>query len=92
MLRYKIIYHKRIALLTVLVVNGFVQSAMMSIAYKEGLKIPPPALNEIIAAANQDVRQVGTNLKLADIVHQCLLVIICRLHSLKNLGRFVSAH
>lgn len=31
---------------------------MMSIAYKEGIKIPPPALNEIILASNQDVRQV----------------------------------
>ena len=30
----------------------------MSIAYKEGIKIPPPALNEIILASNQDVRQV----------------------------------
>lgn len=32
----------------------------MSIAYKEGIKIPPPALNEIILASNQDVRQVMT--------------------------------
>ena len=32
---------------------------MMSIAYKEGLKIPPPAMNEIILASNQDVRQVS---------------------------------
>ena len=32
---------------------------MMSMAYKEGLKIPPGALNEIILAANQDVRQVS---------------------------------
>lgn len=31
---------------------------MMSIAYREGLKIPPPALNDIIQAANQDIRQV----------------------------------
>ena len=31
---------------------------MMSLAYKEGLKVPPGALNEIILAANQDVRQV----------------------------------
>ena len=31
----------------------------MSIAFKEGLKIPPPALNEIILASNHDVRQVG---------------------------------
>ena len=30
----------------------------MSLAFKEGLKIPPPALNEIIVASNQDVRQV----------------------------------
>lgn len=31
---------------------------MMSIVFKEGLNIPPPALNEIILGANQDVRQV----------------------------------
>lgn len=30
----------------------------MSIAFKEGIKIPPPALNEMILASNQDVRQV----------------------------------
>ncbi len=30
----------------------------MSIAFREGLKVPPAALNEIIMAANQDVRQV----------------------------------
>ena len=34
------------------------QGAMMSLAFKEGIKIPPPALNEIILASNQDVRQV----------------------------------
>lgn len=33
----------------------------MSIAYKEGIKIPPPALNEIILASNQDVRQVKSS-------------------------------
>ena len=35
------------------------QAAMMSLAYKEGLQIPPPALNEVILASNQDVRQVS---------------------------------
>ena len=30
----------------------------MSIAFKEGLKIPPPAMNEIIIASNHDIRQV----------------------------------
>lgn len=35
-----------------------IQGAMMSIAFKEGLKIPPPALNEVILASNQDIRQV----------------------------------
>ena len=30
----------------------------MSIAFREGLKIPAPALNDIILAANQDIRQV----------------------------------
>lgn len=36
------------------------QGAMMSIAFKEGLKIPPPAMNEIILGANQDIRQVNS--------------------------------
>lgn len=31
---------------------------MMSIAFKEGIKNLAPALNEIILASNQDVRQV----------------------------------
>ena len=31
---------------------------MMSIAFKEGLKIPPQAMEQIIVGANQDVRQV----------------------------------
>uniref|UniRef100_A0A8C8RXB8 Replication factor C subunit 1 n=1 Tax=Pelusios castaneus TaxID=367368 RepID=A0A8C8RXB8_9SAUR len=41
-----------------------IKGAMMSIAYKEGLKIPPPAMNEIILAANQDIRQVLNNLSM----------------------------
>ena len=32
---------------------------MMSIAFKEGLKIAPQAMDQIIIGANQDVRQVG---------------------------------
>ena len=35
------------------------QGAMMSIAFKEGLKIPPQAMEQIIVGANQDVRQVN---------------------------------
>ncbi|XP_028157701.1 replication factor C subunit 1 isoform X2 [Ostrinia furnacalis] len=34
-----------------------IKSAMMSICFKEGLKIPPDALSQLIVAANQDVRQ-----------------------------------
>jgi len=34
------------------------QAAMMSLAYKEGVSFPPAALNKVIVAANQDVRQV----------------------------------
>ena len=34
---------------------------MMSIAFKEGLKIPPQAMEQIIIGANQDVRQVSQN-------------------------------
>uniref|UniRef100_A0A8C5IA59 Replication factor C subunit 1 n=1 Tax=Gouania willdenowi TaxID=441366 RepID=A0A8C5IA59_GOUWI len=41
-----------------------IKAAMMSIAFKEGIKIPPPALNEIILASNQDVRQVIHNLSM----------------------------
>ncbi|KAM7155681.1 replication factor C subunit 1 isoform 1-T1 [Molossus nigricans] len=41
-----------------------IKGAMMSIAYKEGLKIPPPAMNEIILGANQDIRQVLHNLSM----------------------------
>ena len=33
----------------------------MSIAFREGLKIPPQAMEQIILGANQDVRQVGPN-------------------------------
>ncbi|XP_025021339.1 replication factor C subunit 1 isoform X2 [Python bivittatus] len=41
-----------------------IKGAMMSIAFKEGLKIPPPAMNELILAANQDIRQVLHNLSM----------------------------
>ncbi|XP_052590952.1 replication factor C subunit 1 isoform X1 [Peromyscus californicus insignis] len=41
-----------------------IKSAMLSIAFKEGLKIPPPAMNEIILGANQDVRQVLHNMSM----------------------------
>ncbi|XP_068176893.1 replication factor C subunit 1 [Antennarius striatus] len=41
-----------------------IKGAMMSMAYKEGIKIPPPALNEMILAAGQDIRQVIHNLSM----------------------------
>ncbi|KFZ56599.1 Replication factor C subunit 1, partial [Antrostomus carolinensis] len=41
-----------------------IKGAMMSIAFKEGLKIPPPAMQEIILAANHDMRQVLHNLNM----------------------------
>uniref|UniRef100_A0A8C3E5H1 Replication factor C subunit 1 n=1 Tax=Corvus moneduloides TaxID=1196302 RepID=A0A8C3E5H1_CORMO len=41
-----------------------IKGAMMSIAFKEGLKIPPPAMQEIILAANHDIRQVLHNLNM----------------------------
>ncbi|KAA0722360.1 Replication factor C subunit 1 A1-P145 [Triplophysa tibetana] len=41
-----------------------IKGAVMSIAFKEGLKIPPPAVNEIILASNQDIRQVLHNLSM----------------------------
>ncbi|KAF1395200.1 hypothetical protein PFLUV_G00009080 [Perca fluviatilis] len=41
-----------------------IKGAMMSLAFKEGIKIPPPALNEMILASNQDIRQVIHNLSM----------------------------
>lgn len=41
-----------------------IKGAMMSIAFKEGLKIPPQAMEQIILGANQDVRQVLHNLSM----------------------------
>ncbi|XP_051054367.1 replication factor C subunit 1 isoform X1 [Phodopus roborovskii] len=41
-----------------------IKSAMLSVAFKEGLKIPPPAMNEIILGANQDIRQVLHNMSM----------------------------
>lgn len=41
-----------------------IKSAMLTVAFKEGLKIPPPAMNEIILGANQDIRQVLHNLSM----------------------------
>ncbi|XP_064652761.1 replication factor C subunit 1-like [Lineus longissimus] len=41
-----------------------IRGAVMSIMYKEGVKIPPPAVNEIIQASNQDIRQVIHNLEM----------------------------
>ncbi|XP_048590170.1 replication factor C subunit 1 isoform X2 [Nematostella vectensis] len=41
-----------------------IKGAMMSIAYKEGIKIPPPAMDQIIQGANQDIRQVLHNMSM----------------------------
>ncbi len=38
-----------------------IRGAMMSICFKEGLKIKPEALDEIILGSNQDIRQVKTH-------------------------------
>jgi len=45
------------------------QAAMMSLAFKEGLSFPPAALNKVIVAANQDIRQVS---------QQSVAVSLCR--------------
>jgi len=37
---------------------------MMSICFKEGVKIPPEALNDIITGANHDIRQILHHLSL----------------------------
>ncbi|XP_062333992.1 replication factor C subunit 1 [Osmerus eperlanus] len=49
-----------------------IKGAMMSIAFKEGIKILPPALNEIILASNQDIRQVLHNLSMWSSTHKTL--------------------
>ncbi|KAK3742285.1 hypothetical protein QZH41_013114 [Actinostola sp. cb2023] len=41
-----------------------IKGAMLSIAFKEGLKIPPPAMDQIILGANQDIRQVLHNMSM----------------------------
>jgi len=41
-----------------------IKGAMMSIAFREGLKIPPQAMEQIILGANQDVRQVLHNMSM----------------------------
>lgn len=41
-----------------------IKSAVMTIAYKEGIKIAPNVLQDIIIATNQDIRQVLHNLSL----------------------------
>lgn len=52
------------------------QGAMMSIAFKEGLKIPPPAMQEIILAANQDIRQVSANSTSVSIQRACHIQVL----------------
>ncbi|KAL5014468.1 hypothetical protein ScPMuIL_008738 [Solemya velum] len=41
-----------------------IKAAMMTMAFKEGLKIPAPALNEIIQSSNHDIRQVIHNISM----------------------------
>ncbi|XP_059158206.1 replication factor C subunit 1-like [Physella acuta] len=41
-----------------------IKGAMMSLAFKEGVKVPPAALNEIILASNHDIRQIIHNLSM----------------------------
>ncbi|XP_049763833.1 replication factor C subunit 1 [Schistocerca cancellata] len=41
-----------------------IRGAMMSVCFKEGLKIPPDALTDVITCANQDIRQVLNNLSM----------------------------
>jgi hypothetical protein len=50
----------------------FLQGALMSIAYKEGIKIAPPAMQEIILSSNQDIRQV------------CLLILLLCQNQMKS--------
>ena len=52
----------------------------MSIAFKEGLTIPAPAVNEIILAANQDIRQVIYSINLT--VRKFFLAQMWQIHIL----------
>ena len=58
---------------------------MMSVAFKEGLKIPPPALNEIILGANQDVRQVrNRSSPFESTTKDCFLICKLRFNTKKD--------
>lgn len=37
---------------------------MMSVAFKEGVKVSPEALHDVVVASNQDIRQVSSFSKL----------------------------
>ncbi|XP_022092745.1 replication factor C subunit 1-like isoform X2 [Acanthaster planci] len=41
-----------------------IKGAMLSIAFKEGVSIPPQAMDHIITASNQDIRQVLHNMSM----------------------------
>lgn len=60
-----------------------IKGAMMSICFKEGIKIEPAALGEMIAASGQDVRQVLNNLSLWSVVDKPLSLDMTQ-ESVKN--------
>lgn len=41
-----------------------IKAAMMSVAFKEGIKVSPEALNDVIVASNQDIRQILHNISM----------------------------
>lgn len=45
---------------------------MMSIAFKEGLKIPPPAMQRIVEGANSDIRQILNHIRMWSIGNNSL--------------------
>ena len=51
------------------------QGAMMKVAFKEGIRIPPASMENIIMAANNDIRQVSKlntcELKKCDACQMC---------------------
>jgi hypothetical protein len=49
---------------------------MMSLAFKEGVKIPPPALNDIIEASDHDIRQVAVSIYRFVSEARCLVFIV----------------
>lgn len=58
-----------------------IRGAMMTVCFKEGIKIPPDALTQIITAADMDVRQTLNNIAMWTIAKQSLETEEAKLNS-----------